>query len=333
MIINEYDNYSLLQWNTFGLDVKARKFVEYDCIAALKEVLRKYKGEPLLHIGRGSNLLFLNDFEGVVLHSTMNHVVVMRETAKDVYVSVSGGMVFDDFVAECVRRGWWGAENLSYIPGEVGASAVQNIGAYGVEAKDIISSVVTMNVKTLELRTFTNAECQYGYRDSVFKGRLKGKYIVLSVLFHLSKLPCPKLDYGNVRANLSENPSLSEIRDTIIRIRRQKLPEVNELGSAGSFFKNPIVSERKFKSIQKKYGEVPHFLTDKGVKIPAAWLISQVGMKGVYHGGAQVYEKQPLVIVNANHATSDDIAQLAAEIVEKVKTTFGIKISPEVNYI
>ena len=226
-----------------------------------------------------------------------------------------------------------GMENLSYIPGEVGASAVQNVGAYGVEAKDVIVSVRAISVADGTERIFSNAECEYGYRDSIFKNRLRGQYIITHVVYRLNKHLRPQLDYGNLRSEVGNNPSVMDIRNAVIRIRQQKLPEVSELGSAGSFFKNPIVSRDVYETIAAQYERVPHFDQDGGVKIPAAWLIEQCGWKGKTLGGAQCYPKQPLVLVNANNATPDDIITLAQNICASVKDKFNITINPEVNYI
>ena len=327
------DNYSLAEWNTFGLEAKARKFCEYSTVEELKEILRLHKGEKFLHIGRGSNLLFINDFDGIVLHSAIGHIEVVEEQQDAVIVSVGAGVMFDKFVEYCVEHAWWGIENLSYIPGEVGASAVQNIGAYGVEAKDVIYQVETLHVGTQRKRIFTNAECKYAYRDSVFKNRLKGKYVVTSVRFRLHKQPCPKLASGSINSYLPLNPSLADIRQVIINIRRQKLPEVNDLGSAGSFFKNPVVSKRLFYGLKRQYPDIPYYDLSRGVKIPAAWLISNAGLKGRAIGGAKVYEKQPLVIVNTGAATAHDIVALACMIQAEVKRKFDIDLFPEVNYI
>ncbi len=330
----EFENYSLKKWNTFHLDAKARYFVEYDSWDIVG-LIRRYNHMPILHIGRGSNLLFVNDFDGAVFHSKYNRIVVKEETDDSVLLQVGSGVIFDDLVSLAVARSWYGIENLSYIPGEVGASAVQNIGAYGVEVKDVIEQVRTINIETTEYRSFSNLECNYGYRDSIFKNELKNQYIVLDVYIRLSKKTRLQLDYGNVRQSLQGivNPTLADVRKTIINIRKQKLPEVDELGSAGSFFKNPVISVEQFNQLREQYPDMPYFEVYEGMKIPAAWLISQAGMKGKKEGGAQVYEKQPLVIVNADNATANDIVALAAKVQVAVNDKFGISIVPEVNYI
>ena len=319
--------------NTFGLDVKTRVWAEYTSVEELKELLVQFKDEQILHIGAGSNLLFTADFNGVILHSAMRRARCVREDADHVWIEADNGLVLDELIAQLCDMGISGMENLSYIPGEVGASAVQNVGAYGVEAKDVIEQVRTIQLPDWNETILDNAQCRFGYRDSVFKNELRGKAIVTHVVYKLNKHFEPKLDYGNLRTEVSDNPTPISVREAVIRIRQQKLPEVGELGSAGSFFKNPIVSKEKYDEIAKNYDRVPHFDQDGGVKIPAAWLIEQCGWKGKFVGGAQCYPKQPLVLVNANHATPDDIMTLARNICDSVKEKFNITINPEVNYI
>ena len=304
----------------------------------LRALLRTYKGERLLHIGAGSNLLFTKDFDGVVLHSRICFARALEEDAEGVNIEAGAGIVMDDLIAQVADMGLYGLENLSHIPGEVGASAVQNVGAYGVEAKDVIREVHAVAVESGEECVFSNADCHFGYRDSIFKNEWKGRYIITSVVFHLSKQPQPHLDYGNLRQALAgKEPTPMNIREAVIAIRKQKLPEPEELGSAGSFFKNPIITHEHFQTIlqqeQKTAAEIPHFETADGIKIPAAWLIEQCGWKGKRQGGAQVYEKQPLVIVNTGNATAQDIITLAADITESIAQRFQITLHPEVNYI
>ena len=305
------ENSSLLPYNTFGLDAKAKLFIEYYSLDELRQVLTEHKGERILHIGQGSNLLFTRDFDGVILHSGMARARFLDDET----VEAQNGLRLDDMIAQLTDMGYSGLEKLSLIPGEVGASAVQNVGAYGVEAKDVIIRVHTLDVETLEERVFTNAECQFGYRDSAFKHELKGKYIVTSVVYRVKPGDATKT------------------RQEIIETRMAKLPTVGEVGSAGSFFMNPFVPEEQANALLAQYPDMPHFETPQGVKIPAAWLIEQCGWKGKKLGGAQVWPKQALVIVNANHATAQDIMDLAAAISASVKEKFNITINPEVNYI
>ena len=298
-------NISLLPYNTFGIDAKAKLFIEYYSLDELRQVLKEHKGERMLHIGQGSNLLFTKDFDGVILHSGMARARFLDDET----VEAQNGLRLDDLIAQLTDMGYCGMEKLSLIPGEVGASAVQNVGAYGCEAKDVIERVYTIDVETLEERVFSNAECKFGYRDSAFKHELKGKYIVTSVVY--------KVKPGEA----------TKTREEIIETRNGKLPKV------GDFFMNPFVPEEQANALLVQYPDMPHFETPQGVKIPAAWLIEQCGWKGKTLGGAQVWPKQPLVIVNANHATAQEIMDLAAQVSESVFEKFTIKINPEVNYI
>lgn len=339
-MISIKENISLLPLNTFHIDVKARVQAEYESESELREVLARYRGERILAVGQGSNLLFTGDFDGVILHSRMCRARALGENADEVFIEAESGLVLDELIAQLVDMGLGGLENLSYIPGTVGASAVQNVGAYGVEAKDVIASVRCLAVATGEERIFTNEECRFGYRDSIFKNELRGQYIVTSVVYRLSKQPDFKLDYGNLKSAISGAPSLTKIREAVINIRRQKLPEVSELGSAGSFFKNPVVPQTKAAELLKQYPTMPHYTvsplqgeSEGAVKIPAAWLIEQCGLKGQTLGGAQVYEKQPLVIVNTGSATPADIVALAERVCSAVKDKFDVDIHPEVNYL
>ena len=327
-------NYSLLSRNTFGMDVKAKRFVEYDNEEELKALIPTLSGE-VLHMGGGSNLLFKGDFEGTVLHSAIKGIEVVDESAESALVCVGAGEVWDDFVAWAVERGLGGVENLSLIPGEVGASAVQNIGAYGVEAKDVIAMVEAIDLSNGQKRVFGTEECNYAYRQSIFKNALKGKYAITYVTYRLQKQPVLKLDYGNIRAVLGDNGqhTISDVRQAIIDIRNAKLPDPKVQGNAGSFFMNPVVSREKFLSIQKDYPQMPFYEVEGGVKIPAGWMIDQCAWKGKSLGRAGVHDKQALVLVNLGGATSDEIITLCNTICKDVKEKFGIDIHPEVNLI
>ena len=310
--MRDLSNISLLPYNTFGIDVKAKRFIEYYSLDELRDVLQANRNEQILHIGQGSNLLFTKDFDGIILHSGM----ARARFIDDETVEAQNGLRLDDLIAQLTDMGYSGMEKLSLIPGEVGASAVQNVGAYGVEAKDVIVRVHTIDIQTLEERVFTNDECRFGYRDSAFKHELKGKYIVTSVVYHVTPGEAAKT------------------RREIIETRKAKLPSVGEVGSAGSFFMNPFVPEEKANALLKQYPEMPHFPSPQGVKIPAAWLIEQCGLKGKTLGGAQVWNKQPLVIVNATgKAKPEDIIALAKLVSDSVLERFNIRINPEVNYI
>lgn len=333
-----YTDYSLLSHNTFGMDVRAHRFVEYESEAELQQlVLQLHDDEPLLHIGAGSNLLFKGDYPGTILHSAIRGIELVREDADCQWLRVGAGVVWDDFVSYTVTHGLGGAENLSLIPGEVGASAVQNIGAYGVEAKDIITQVETIDLHSGVKRTFENSDCCYAYRQSIFKNQLRGRYAVTYVTYCLSKHPVLHLDYGNIRSRLAQNIESqltpSDVRQAIIAIRNAKLPDPKELGNAGSFFMNPIVPKEQFQVLQSQYPDMPFYDVPDGVKIPAGWLIDQCGWKGRSLGRAAVHKNQALVLVNLGGASPEDILRLSETICQDVRQRFGIDIHPEVNFI
>lgn len=322
--------------NTFGLDVKADRWLEY----ASAEELEKLIADgcitvPYLHVGSGSNLLFLGDYKGTVLHSAIRSIEVIREEADRVWIRVGAGVVWDDFVAYCVDHGYYGAENLSLIPGEVGASAVQNIGAYGVEVKDLIECVETLDIHG-DKWVFGVEECAYSYRNSVFKRPEMKSYFVTHVTFILSKVEHYTLNYGTIRQELEKHPKidLATVRRVIIEIRKSKLPDPQVLGNAGSFFMNPIVGRVKFESLQHEYPSMPFYQVDAGhVKIPAGWMIEQCGWKGKRMGRAAVHDRQALVLVNCGGATGADIVALSDAVCAAVRDKFGVEIHPEVNMI
>ena len=345
MIRTEYYK-DLTKLNTFGMKVKARCFMEYDSVADLVDIEFEELARPVLHIGGGSNLLFTDDFKGTILHSKINFIEVLDDTPIETLVSVGAGVVFDDFCDWAAKEGLWGVENLSHIPGEVGASAVQNIGAYGVEVKDVIRKVYCYDTVDEEFVNFDVEDLEYGYRDSVFKDpEIKGRYIVTHVVFALSRTPQPKLEYGHLAdavAALATELTPALIRKVIIKIRKEKLPEPSVMGSAGSFFKNPVISAEHFAKIESaakaEHGadcKVPHYdLPDGTVKVPAAWMIEQCGWKGRRSGGAAVYDKQPLVIVNyTGEAYPEEIIGLEKRIVASVKAKFDVELHPEVEHI
>ena len=332
--MKEYNDYSLLNHNTFGMDVKAKRYVEYDSEEELKTLIPTLESE-VLHMGGGSNLLFKGDFAGTVLHSAIRGIEIVEEKGDEVLVRVGAGEVWDDFVAWAVAQGLGGVENLSLIPGEVGASAVQNIGAYGVEAKDVIALVEAVELQNGQKRIFGTLECDYAYRQSIFKKQLKGKYAITYVTYCLQKKPQLKLEYGNIKAVLGEKKDLTiaDVRQAIIDIRNAKLPDPKVQGNAGSFFMNPVVSREKFLSIQKDYPNMPFYEVESGVKIPAGWMIDQCGWKGKSLGRAGVHDKQALVLVNLGGATSNEIIALCETVCKDVYEKFGIEIHPEVNLI
>lgn len=330
--------YSLLAHNTFGIDAKCRRFVEYASVEEAQKVVNSLSesDKPLMIIGGGSNLLLTQDYPGTVLHSAIKGMDVVDEDAEYVYLKCGSGEVFDDMVAYAVAHGYYGAENLSIIPGEVGASAVQNIGAYGVEAKDIIYKVETVEIATGEVKLFDNADCQYSYRQSRFKHEWRDKYLVTHVTYRLSKTFNPDMEYGNIRNSLETKgimqPTALQLRDAIIEIRNAKLPNPKIQGNAGSFFMNPIVDRKKYEELIVLYPNMPHYTIDENhEKIPAGWMIDQCGWKGKSLGRASVHDKQALVLVNRGGATGEDIIQLYKTIQKDVKAKFGIDIYPEVN--
>ena len=341
-MIIRHEAYDLSAQNTFGMKVSCHLYVEVtepeDLLALDFDTLP----QPLFVMGGGSNLLFTGDFPGTVLHMSNQGHTVMPGPTGHLCVRVAAGVVFDDFCAWAAAEGLWGPENLSLIPGEVGASAVQNIGAYGVEAKDIIETVHAFDRQERRFVDIPGADCGYGYRTSRFKTDWKGRYIITAVTFRLSTIPQPKLDYGGVRKALGDRePTLQVIRDAIIGIREQKLPDPKEIGSAGSFFCNPVIERDHFERIvaiaKAENGpeyEVPHYEVGERVKVPAAWMIDQCGFKGMRLGGAQVYPKQPLVIVNATgSATPEEIVALEQRVIGTIREKYGIELHPEVEHV
>lgn len=330
--------YSLRSHNTFGLDVYADLFVEFSSLDELISLLHDpvLKEKKHFVIGGGSNLLFENDFQGVIYHSAIRGIKITKEDRDFVWLQVGSGMVWDQFVAHCVTQGWAGVENLSHIPGEVGACAVQNIGAYGVEAKDFITEVEAIEIRTGTRRLFTNSECRYAYRYSCFKGELQNKYIITHVTFRLAKHPQLQLSYEGIRQPLShlEHPTLSDVRKAIIALREAKLPDPARLGNAGSFFMNPVIRRSQYEELLHQYPTLPHYPVDEtSVKVPAGWMIEQCGWKGKNVGRAAVHTHQALVLVNLGGATSSEIIELAGLVADSVFRKFGIHITPEVYFV
>ena len=322
--------------NTFDLDVKAGRWLEYASVEELKALIAEGQiSSPYLHVGSGSNLLFLGDFEGTVLHSAIKSIELVNQDAEKVWLRVGAGVIWDDFVAYCVERGYYGAENLSLIPGEVGASAVQNIGAYGVEVKDLISCVETVDVHG-DRRVFGVEECGYAYRNSVFKRPDMKSFFVTHVTFALNKAEQYTLNYGTIRQELEKYPQidLATVRQVVVSIRESKLPDPKVLGNAGSFFMNPIVTRTKYETLLQEYPSMPSYQVDAThVKIPAGWMIEQCGWKGKSLGNAAVHDKQALVLVNCGGATGADIVALSDAVRAAVREKFGVEIHPEVNMI
>ena len=331
-------NYNLLSHNTFGIDATCDRFVEFYSVEELVSLVNSLTeaNYPLLILGGGSNLLLTDDYHGTVIHSGIKGISLVEKDVDSVVLRVGSGEVFDDFVAHCVENGYYGAENLSIIPGEVGASAVQNIGAYGVEVKDIIYKVEAIEIATGKQVEFSNEDCQYGYRFSKFKKEWKNQYIITYVSYRLATSFIPNMDYGNIRKALEEkniqHPTAMDLRQVIIDIRNSKLPDPKIEGNAGSFFMNPIVSREKYLELANLYPDIPHYYIDEHhEKIPAGWMIDQCGWKGRSLGKAGVHDKQALVLVNRGGAKGSDIVHLCETIRKDVMERFDIDIHPEVN--
>lgn len=332
-------NYSLAAHNTFGIDAMCRRFIEFDSVDDLQHALQLLGNEdmPLLVLGGGSNLLLTSDYDGTVLHSAIKGCVA-KPVPGGVLLRCGSGETWDDVVDLCVKQGWYGAENLSLIPGEVGASAVQNIGAYGAEVKDIIYKVEAVEISTGKLYEFSNADCRYSYRYSRFKADWRNRFIITYVTYRLSDEFVPHLDYGNIRSELDrrgiQNPTARQLRDAITDIRNAKLPDPKVEGNAGSFFMNPVVSREKYEQLAAVYPGMPHYtVDDEHEKIPAGWMIDMCGWKGKTLGKAGVHARQALVLVNRGGATGNDVVALCGAIRKDVKDKFGIEIHPEVNIV
>lgn len=337
--MKDFYDFNLKEHNTFGIDVKCRRFIEFESVEELLQIVNSLTDadKPLMVLGGGSNMLFTADYEGTVLHSAIKgHVAV--QTDEGIMLRCGSGEVWDDIVSLCVSNRMYGAENLSLIPGDVGASAVQNIGAYGAEAKDIILKVEAVDLQTGKMCEFTNEECEYAYRKSKFKGEWRNRFVITYVTYKLSEVFCPCLDYGNIRAELEKRnikvPTAEQLRNVIIDIRNEKLPDPKVEGNAGSFFMNPVVPKAKYEELVARLGNVPHYsVDDNNEKIPAGWMIDQCGWKGKSLGKAGVHSRQALVLVNRGGAEGKDIVALCDAIKRDVKDKFGIDIVPEVNII
>ena len=334
-------NVSLKPFNSFGFDATARYFVEINAFGDLQALIKsgELQNRKTLILSGGNNILFQNEmFDGLVVYINTKGIEILREDGNEVVIRAQAGEDWPDFVRFCVGKGWHGMENLAHIPGKVGAAPVQNIGAYGMELKDCFLQCEAMNLASGETKVFTKKECRFGYRESVFKGELKGQYVITSVDFLLKKNTSLHLEYGNIKTYLEQNgidnPTLQQLHDAICAIRDAKLPDVKQLGSAGSFFKNPVIERAQFEALQKDYPDIPHYDEPNGkVKVPAGWLIEQAGWKGWHNDHVGVYDKQALVLVHYGGGKGEDIVDLSQRIQDSVETKFGIKISPEVNYV
>ncbi len=336
-MIRILENISIKNFNTFGVEAKARYFAAISGYDALRSLIQREKPaeKKLLIMGGGSNLLFTGDFNGWVLRNEIKGIEIVKKADKHVLVKVGGGENWSDFVDLTVDNGWGGLENLSLIPGTAGAAPVQNIGAYGVEQKDAFVSLEACNLMTGKICTFSGPECDFGYRSSIFKAAEKGKWFVLNVTYRLQKKPELNLGYAPLRKALEGKPAeqitAKAVCDAVKSIRRSKLPDPQTLGNAGSFFKNPVVRQEKFNHLQQQFPKIPFYrLENEKVKIPAGWLIEQCGWKGKRMGDAGVHQWQALVIVNFGGATGQEILQLANAIQYDVRQQFDIGLEPEV---
>lgn len=332
------ENYSIQHLNTFRVPVVAKYFAPIYERKHLQSLvhLGYLTNQDTFVLGGGSNVLFCGDYDGWVLSNEMRGIRLLREDADFLYVECQGGEDWHNFVQYCVARNWAGLENLSLIPGSVGAAPVQNIGAYGVELEEVFHSLEAVDLLTGDLLHFDKEDCGFSYRDSIFKNALKGRFFICSVVFRLKKKPDFRLDYGAVKAKIEERNEPLSIRlvsEVICEIRAGKLPDPKQLGNCGSFFKNPVVSKELAESIQKRYAEMPSYAMPKGVKIPAGWLIQQCGWKGKRIEDAGVYPKHALVLVNWGAATGPEIFNLSTQIQESVDKEFGILLEREVNVL
>ncbi len=331
-------NISLKAYNTFNIDVKASGYAEANSVAELIDFVKEghLRDNNVLILGGGSNILFSGDFDGLVIRNRIEGIEVKEQGTDMVLVKAGAGVVWDDLVHYCIDRGYGGIENLVLIPGSVGASPIQNIGAYGVELKDVFHSLEALDVNTGEVRSFGKEECAFAYRDSIFKKGLKGKYIILSVSLLLSRDHDPDVSYGAILDELKamgvDRPGIREVGEAVTAIRRRKLPDPEEVGNAGSFFKNPVITEKKYHEIRNRYPDMPSYKGEPGlVKVPAGWMIEQCAWKGQTLGNAAVHDRQALVLVTKGNATGKEVLRLARRIKASVFDEFGIDLEMEVN--
>lgn len=333
------ENLSLKAYNTFGIDKKAEFFTAASTVEELKDALlwAKERDHSVFILGGGSNILLTKDIPGLVIKVELQGIKVVSEDEKQILVEVGAGVVWHEWVLHSLAKNWAGIENLSLIPGTVGASPMQNIGAYGVEIKDVFHSMNALNRQTLELETFDGHACQFGYRESVFKHESKDQYIITSVCFKLSKTPDFHVDYGAIQDVLKEKGveelSIQAVSEAVIEIRKSKLPDPKELGNAGSFFKNPTIPVSQFEKLKSSFPSIPGYPVQEGIKVPAGWLIEQSGWKGKRLGNVGVHAKQALVLVNYGEGTGEEIKNLSEQVRASVRGQFGIELSPEVNFI
>lgn len=334
------ENHSLKEFNTFGIDVTAKHFGVINTEKDLLSVPELLRNTPLPHLvlGGGSNVLFTKNFDGIVLLNRLQKIEVLKQDDINIWVRCHGGEVWHSFVMHCIENNWGGIENLSLIPGSVGAAPIQNIGAYGVELKDSFQECTAMHIETGEMETFDHARCEFGYRDSIFKREAKGKYIIAHVDFKLNKNPKINTSYGAIERELEKmevkNPGVKEVSQAVINIRQSKLPDPKIIGNAGSFFKNPIIEKVKYHKLLEKFPQMPHYpIDEKYVKVPAGWLIDQAGWKGKNMGSYGVHDKQALVLINKGGTSGKDIYQLSEMILKDIESKYEIVLEREVNIL
>lgn len=333
-------NVQLKPYNTFGIEATANYFVEVSTIEQLKEILQSpdYQSTERLILGGGSNMLLTKNFEGLVIKIAIKGFEIVEENEDNIWIKAGAGVVWHDLVMHCVNQNYAGMENLSLIPGTVGAAPMQNIGAYGIEIKEVFEELEALEIETGEIKTFDKVTCNFGYRESIFKHEAKGKYIILNVTFKLSKKPTFHVEYGAIKDTLAEmgvtEMSIKAISDAVIHIRQSKLPNPAEIGNAGSFFKNPEIPNTQFEALKAQFPTIPSYpVSETTTKVPAGWLIEQAGWKGQRFGNVGVHAKQALVLVNYGGGKGEEIKKLSQKIQASIKEKFGIQLSAEVNFI
>lgn len=333
------ENISLKKYNTFGIEASAKQFVSVKNIEELKSVFKSEKNTPKFILGGGSNMLLTKNIDALVIHLNLKGKTIQTTTETHSFIKCQAGENWHEFVLWTLENNFGGLENLSLIPGNVGTSPIQNIGAYGVELKDSFHSCNALNIETLEIETFTNKDCKFGYRNSIFKQEAKGKYIIISVIFKLTRSQhILHTNYGAITSELEKNnittPTIQEVSKAVIAIRESKLPDPKKIGNSGSFFKNPVISTEAFKKLQQNFPDAPHYIiSNKEIKVPAGWLIETAGFKGKTFGDYGVHKKQALVLVNYNNAKGKDILNLSKLIQKTIYRLFNITIEAEVNII
>lgn len=332
-------NTSLKALNTFGIQASAKHFAHFDSVSMLLDLLHEHKEMPLFILGGGSNVLFTQDFDGLILKNEIQGFHIVDEDKTSVTIEAGAGMNWHQFVVKCIALNYGGIENLSLIPGNIGASPMQNIGAYGVEIKDVFEYLDAVHIESGKIKRFSNQECAFGYRESIFKNKVKGSYIICKVAFRLSKIHTLNTSYGAIEAELSKNkitaPTIKDVSDAVIAIRQSKLPDPNKIGNAGSFFKNPIVSPNLLEQLLSKHPNMPHYSApNKMIKLAAGWLIEKAGWKGkTFESRYGVHKKQALVLVNYKDAQGSEILSLSKQIIEDVAKKFDVLLEREVNIL